>query len=297
MPDGCEERKVQIMKQKNIVITGANSGIGKAISLRLAREGVNVIMVCRDALRGQAAKDEIKEASGSSSIQLYIADLSSIESIKTLGNDLCSDFDKIDVLINNAGVISPKRQVTVDGLENQFAVNYIAPLVLSTLLKTKLALSDDGRIINVSSGAHKAGKLYLDDLQLKDNYRAFRAYGQSKLAVTMLTMLQAKVYKNLGISVNCFHPGAVGTSISVDRDTESRLRLMKWLSIFMLTPDEGAITAIHLALNKSLEHSTGGYYYKNKLAKTNQKVEDELLKQQLLKKTFDLLRPFGISEL
>lgn len=290
---------MQIMKQKNIVITGANSGIGKAISLRLAREGVNVIMVCRDALRGQAAKDEIKEASGSSSIQLYIADLSSIESIKTLGNDLCSDFDKIDVLINNAGVISPKRQVTVDGLENQFAVNYIAPLVLSTLLKTKLALSDDGRIINVSSGAHKAGKLYLDDLQLKDNYRAFRAYGQSKLAVTMLTMLQAKVYKkNLGISVNCFHPGAVGTSISVDRDTESRLRLMKWLSIFMLTPDEGAITAIHLALNKSLEHSTGGYYYKkNKLAKTNQKVEDELLKQQLLKKTFDLLRPFGISEL
>lgn len=285
------------MKRKNVIITGANSGIGKAIATILAREGANVIMVCRNEPKGRDALNEVKEVVGTSQIELMVADLSSIESMKSLSDKIHDQYETIDVLINNAGVMLTKREESVDGFEKQFAVNYIAPLVLSHLMKDLLIKSKDARIITVSSGAHKAGKIYLEDLQLKSGYSGFKAYGQSKLAVTILTALQAEAYDDIGITVNCFHPGVVATNISVDRESGARARLMKMLSIFFISPDDGAQTAIYLAKNKSARRINGAYFYKMKVAKPSKHVGDQQLKTALLIKTLELLEPYGIREL
>lgn len=285
------------MRQKNVLITGANSGIGKAAAINLAREGAHVIMVTRDQAKGSAAMEEIKLEAGTELVDLIICDLSSIESIKSLSKTVHERYDQLHVLINNAGVIIPERQVTVDGFELQWSVNYLAPFILTSLLKDLLAASKEGRVVTVSSGAHKIGKLNLEDLQLVEGYSAFKAYGQSKLAVTMLTMLQAKAYESLGITVNALHPGAVATNISVDRTTGARAKLMKMFAPFFLSPEDGAATAIYLAKNQSVKNTTGTYFYKNKPSRTSKYVHDKELQQQLLAKTLSQLVPFGIKSL
>jgi NAD(P)-dependent dehydrogenase (short-subunit alcohol dehydrogenase family) len=288
---------VMVMRQKNVLITGANSGIGKAAAINLAREGAHVIMVCRDAKKGNLAMEEVKLEAATELVDLLICDLSSIEAIKNLSKSVHERYEKLHVLINNAGVIVPERVITTDGFELQWAVNYLAPLILTSLLKDLLKNSGEGRVVTVSSGAHKIGRLNLDDLQLEKGYSAFKAYGQSKLAVTMLTMLQAKAYKPLGITVNALHPGAVATNISVDRNTGARTKLMKLFSVFFLSPDDGAATAIYLAKNQSVKEMTGTYFYKKKPSRTSKYVKDTELQQKLLAKTLSQLVPFGIGEL
>lgn len=284
------------MNQKVVFITGANSGIGKAIALRLSREGAHVIMVCRNPEKGEAARVAVARESGDHKVDLMIADLSSIEDTIRLANQVLDNYDGLDVLINNAGVILPNRKETVDGLETQFAVNYLAPFILSSLLKP-LLINRRGRIIHVSSGAHKIGKFNFLDLQLKRGYSAFKAYSQSKLALTMLTMMQAEAYKDSGVTVNCLHPGAVATNISVDRASGARVQLMKWLSLFFLSPEDGAETAIFLAKSHVVDNESGGYYYKSKQNKPSKLVYDNTLRQQLLKHTLEILNPFGITDL
>src|SRR5579883_2219059 len=229
------------MQGKICLITGATSGIGKATALGLARMGATVVMVGRDRARSEAVQSEIKARSGNSAVDLLIADLSSQASIRQLVRDFQQRYPQLHVLINNAGVYMLTRKETVDGLEMTFAVNYLAPFLLTNLLLDTLKASAPARIINVSSAAHEQGYLNLDDLQSRQGFPLMRAYGQSKLALLMLTYALARRLEGTGVTANALHPGFVATSIGqsgVPAFLRPLVRLI--LSIPGISPEEGA---------------------------------------------------------
>src|SRR5438034_1826783 len=175
------------MQGKICMVTGANSGIGKATALALAQMGATVVMVCRDRARGEQARSEITTKSRNNAVDLLQADLSSQQSIRQLVEHVQHHYPHLHVLINNAGAAFPGRRETVDGLEMTFAVNYLAPFLLTQLLLDMLTASAPARIVNVSSAAHKSGSIQLDDLQAEKLYRPMRTYPQAKLAVVLFT--------------------------------------------------------------------------------------------------------------
>src|SRR5260370_5366575 len=169
------------MQGKTCMVTGANSGIGKATALGLAQMGANVVMVARDRARGEVAQNEVKAKSGNNSVDLLVADLSSQQSIRQLVEDFKQHYKQLHVLINNAGVFMLTRRETVDGLEITFAVNYLAPFLLTNLLLHFPKTPPPALIVNISATPHENHTVKIDNLQAKKNYRPFRAYGQSKL--------------------------------------------------------------------------------------------------------------------
>ena len=175
------------MQGKVCIVTGANSGIGKATALGLAQRGATVVMVCRDQAKGEEAQNEIKEKSGNDAVDLMLADLTSQASIRQLAENIQQHYQQLHVLINNAGVVNLKRRETSDGFETMFAVNYLAPFLLTNLLLEKLKASAPARIVNVSSDSHESGYIKMDDLQSEKQYKFMQSYGQSKLAVVLFT--------------------------------------------------------------------------------------------------------------
>src|SRR5438874_12033919 len=172
---------------KICMVTGANSGIGKATALALAQMGATVVMVCRDRARGEQARSEITTTSRNTAVDLLLADLSSQQSIRQLVETFQHHYPHLHVLINNAGAAFPGRREAVDGLELTFAVNFLAPFLLTNLLLDMLKASAPARIVNVSSGSHEAGYIKLDNLQSKNPYRSMKVYGQAKLALVLFT--------------------------------------------------------------------------------------------------------------
>src|SRR5712691_11824201 len=168
------------MQGKICLVTGANSGIGKATALALAQMGATVVMLCRDRARGEQARSEITTQSRNNAVDLLLADLSSQQSIRQLVENFQQRYTRLHVLINNAGAAFPgRRRESVDGLEMTFAVNYLAPFLLTNVLLDMLTASAPARIVNVSSHSHEAGYIQLDDLQEVKRYRPMRVYGQS----------------------------------------------------------------------------------------------------------------------
>lgn len=256
------------MAIKRVVVTGANSGMGKAIAVEMAKRGYEVIMLCRDEKRGHAALREVKKLSGSTSVSLELCDLASFESILRCTKRLSEKYEWIDCMINNAGVILTKRYETEDGFEMQIGVNHFGHFLLTKELLPLIKNASEGRIVVVSSGAHKVGKIHFDDLQLTKGYHAFKAYAQSKLANLLYVKAMAEVLKGTGITINALHPGAVGTNMGVNRETGFGKGIMSVLSKFFLSPEEGAQTSVYLAVSPDVKGLSGGYYYKQKLAKT-----------------------------
>ena len=199
------------MQGKICMVTGANSGIGKATALALAQMGATVVMVCRDRARGEEARSEITTKSRNNAVDLLQADLSSQQSIRQLVENFQHHYTHLHVLINNAGAAFPGRRETVDGLEMTFAVNYLAPFLLTNLLLDVLKASVPARIVNVSSNSHEAGYIEMDDLQEEKHYRSMRVYGQAKLALVLSTYELARRLQGTGVTVNCLHPGFVAT--------------------------------------------------------------------------------------
>src|SRR6266571_796457 len=198
------------MQGKICMVTGANSGIGKATALALAQMGATVVMVCRDRARGEEARSEITTKSRKNAVDLLQADLSSQQSIRQLVEHFKHRYTQLHVLINNAGAAFTGRRETVDGLEMTFAVNYLAPFLLTNLLLDVLKASAPARIVNVSSNSHEAGYIQMDDLQA-EHYRSMRVYGQAKLAVVLFTYELARRLQGTGVTDNCLHPGFVAT--------------------------------------------------------------------------------------
>jgi NAD(P)-dependent dehydrogenase (short-subunit alcohol dehydrogenase family) len=200
------------MQGKICLVTGANSGIGKATVMGLARQGATVIMVSRNAAKGEAARDELRAKSGNSAIDLLLADLSSQQSIRQLAENFKQRYTQLHVLINNAGGYYMKRQESPDGLEMTLAVNYLAPFLLTNLLLDTLKASAPARIINVSSTAQASNFIDMDDLQATKHYSGGRAYGQSKLAEVLFTYELARRLQGTGVTANCLHPGFVASN-------------------------------------------------------------------------------------
>jgi len=251
------------MQGKICLVTGANSGIGKATALALAQMGATVVMVCRDRARGEEARSEITTTSRNSAVDLLLADLSSQQSIRQLVENFQHHYTHLHVLINNAGAAFPgRRRETVDGLEMTFAVNYLAPFLLTNLLLDVLTASTPARIVNVSSAAHQSGSMQLDDLQAEKRYRPMHTYPQAKLAVVLFTYELARRLQGMGVTVNCLHPGFVATNFAQSDGGPAVRLLVKVLGSFGASPQEGAQTSIYLASSPEVEGVTGKYFVK-----------------------------------
>src|SRR5579863_10050278 len=253
------------MQGKICMVTGANSGIGKATALALAQMGATVVMVCRDRARGEEAKSEITTKSRNNAVDLLQADLSSQRSIRQLVENFQHHYTQLHVLINNAGAGAAftGRRETVDGLEMTFAVNYLAPFLLTNLLLDVLKTSAPARIVNVSSNSHKAGYIQMDDLQEEQHYRSMRVYGQAKLAVVLFTYELARRLQGTGVTANCLHPGFVATQFGQSGAGPVFRLLVKVIGSFGTSPQEGAKTSIYLASSPEVEGVTDKYFVKS----------------------------------
>lgn len=264
------------MHGKVCVVTGANSGIGKATAQGLAAAGATVLMVCRDRARGAAAQQEIIAATGNTAVELWQADLASLADVRRLAGELLAAHPAIHVLINNAGVMADKRQLSADGFELQFAVNHLAPFLLTRLLEPALVAGAPSRVVNVSSRVHTMGSIDFDDLQSARKYRMFPSYGQSKLACVMATFDLAERWQPLGITVNCLHPGVIDTNLG---------GMPGFIKKLLPKADKGARTSLYLATAPEAADTTGRYFSACKEAKVSPKALDRDVRRRLWAET------------
>jgi len=269
------------MQDKICLVTGANSGVGKATALGLARMGATVVMVCRNQAKGEEAQKEVQAQSGNSDVHLLLADLSSQQSIRKLVAQFQQQFSQLHVLINNAGTTLLSRRETVDGLEKTFAVNYLAPFLLTNLLLDTLKASAPARIVNVSSDSHEAGYINMDDLQSKNDYSFMKVYGQSKLALVLFTYELARRLEGTGVTVNALHPGFVATNIGQSDVGPFARVIAKAMMLFGTSPEKGAATSLYLASSPDVANVTGKYFEKSKLHPSAPISHDEALQHRL----------------
>ncbi|NQX67894.1 SDR family oxidoreductase [Paenibacillus alba] len=263
------------MHHPTVIVTGANSGMGLATTVALARKGAHVIMLCRSKQRGELALAEARQQSGSDRIELMLCDLGSLASIRAFAEDFLAKHQVLDVLVNNAGVVTVKRQTTSDGFEAMTGVNHLGHFLLTNLLLEAIVRAQQGRIVNVSSGAHKIGRFDFDNPYLMRGFSVWRGYAQSKIANIWFTRELAKRLAGTTATVNALHPGAVGTNIGVDRDTGFGKFVHRLLRPFFLTPAQGAETAIYLSTSPDVQTISGEYWYKKKIAPISERAQDE----------------------
>jgi retinol dehydrogenase 12 len=249
------------MRHKTCLVTGASSGIGFVSARELARLGANVVLVCRDGSRGEHALNRIKDETRNSNVELMLADFSSQQEIRRLARRFLESRRPLHVLLNNAGVVMMRRALTPDGIEATFAVNHLAPFLLTNLLMERLVESAPARIVNVASDAHRLRgvRMRFDDLESAQRYRAMRAYGQSKLANILFTRALATRLADTRVTVNSLHPGMVATRLGSNNGWIAQA-LLVLLRPFSLTPEQGAQTSLYLCTSPEVECETGKYY-------------------------------------
>src|SRR5438132_7155965 len=268
------------MKNKVGMITGAAFCIGKVAILAVGTMGATVVMVARNSERGEAARAEIIRESQNNSVDLLLADLSSLESVRQLAIEFQKKYSKLHVLINNAGLFNQRRHVTTDGYENTFATNYLAPFLLTNLQLPMLKASAPSQIINVSSVGHYNGHINFDDLNLEKEYGGWKAYGQSKLALVLFTHELAKKLQGTGVTVNAVHPGTVATNIW-SRPLGPVGFIMALPKLFMTSPEKGAETIVYLASSPDAKSLNGEYLEKLKTKKSSDESYNEDIAQRL----------------
>ncbi|MGD0329575.1 MAG: SDR family NAD(P)-dependent oxidoreductase [Nitrososphaeria archaeon] len=251
------------------IITGGTSGIGKATALGLAKLNATLVIVGKDKKRGESALEDIRSKSGNKNVNLMLADFSSQQSIRQLAQDFKSNYKRLDVLVNNVGVFMLRRSLTVDGIEKTFAVNHLAPFLLTNLLLDLLKSSAPSRIVNVASASHYGAKIHFEDVLGERRYIVgLRAYGQSKLANVLFTYELASRLKSTGVTVNCLHPGFVRTSLG--RDNGPLFPFFKITGIFASKPEKGALTVVYLASSPEVSGVTGKYFTKRKQVRSSE---------------------------
>jgi NAD(P)-dependent dehydrogenase (short-subunit alcohol dehydrogenase family) len=277
------------MKGKTCLITGGNSGIGKATALGLAKLGTTVVIVSRDKDKGEAALLEIRTRSGNKDIDAMVADLSSQDSVRELAHDFKARYKKLHVLINNAGIFLPKRVPTVDGLETTFATNHLGHFLLTNLVLDVLKASAPSRIVNVTSAAHYRTEMNFEDLQGEKKYSGYHAYGQSKLANVLFTYHLAKQLEGSRVTVNCLHPGLVRTGFG--RDQRGLMSIAYQIGgPFMISSDKAARAVIYLSTSPELERVTGKYYSRGKEKRSSTKSYDAASAERLWKVSAELTK-------
>lgn len=261
------------MSGKTCMVTGANSGIGKETALALAEMGADVVLLCRDRGRGEAAMADIAKQ-GDGTTDLLLADLGSQQQVRSVAAEFLALSRPLHVLINNAGVTLNKREETEDGIEATFAINHLGPFLLTELLLDRLKESAPSRIITVSSVAHKMANIDFDDINSTKRYGGMRVYGKSKLANILFTRELARRLEGTGVTANAAHPGAVASNFG--RNNPGLMRTMiKAIAPMMRTPAKGAQTSIYLATSPNVEGVTGKYFFNNKEKSPNSAATNE----------------------
>lgn len=261
------------MAGRLVLITGSTAGIGKRAAAQLAKAGAHVIIQGRDAAKAERVANELKEATGNAKIDFLVADLSSMQAVRGLAAEVKQKYGKLDVLLNNAGALQTKREVTVDGYERTFATNHLAHFLLANLLIPELKKGVKPRIVNVSSEAHRSGPLNFDDLMAEKSFRGFLQYGRSKLANILFTRELARRVKDDGITVNCLHPGFVASEFLSKGGIWSLIKPVAYL--FAIDEEQGAKCSIYLASSPDVEGVTGKYFYKCKEKRPRSFAEDD----------------------
>jgi len=260
-----------VMTGKSVLVTGGTGGIGRATAIGLVALGARVGITGRDPARTEAAAAGIRAMPGSPAVNAFAADLSVQAGVRRLAAQVLDTYPRLDVLVNNAGGFWAHRHVTANGLEHTFALNHLAPFLLTNLLLDRLTASAPARIVTVSSGAHAKGRIDFDDLQGERDYSGQRAYSQSKLANVMFTYELARRLDGTGVTATVLHPGVVRTSFGAE-DQAAYLAVMIGVArLFMKTPAQGAATPIYLASSPEVEGITGRYFV-NRKPKTSSKA-------------------------
>jgi retinol dehydrogenase 14 len=250
---------------KVVMVTGANSGMGKEISLGLARLGATLVMVSRDRQRGETARAEVQQQTGNGAVELLVADLSSQQSIRQLVKDFEAGHDRLHVLVNNAGMTSATRSETADGLETVFATNHLGPFLLTNLLLPVLKASAPARIVTVSSGAQAMGKIDFEDLQSARSYGEIRVYNSSKVANILFTYELARRIKGTGVTANAVEPGFIKTNLKVPFPF-SVFSFMRGRAV------DGARPSIFLASSLEVEGVSGAFFSNRGVAIKSSKI-------------------------
>lgn len=268
------------MDGKTVLVTGASRGIGKETALSLAKLGARVVMVCRESLEAHEAYNTIAKANGKDHVDLMIADLSSMQSIRKVATEFKKKYSNLHVLINNAGAYSSKLRITQDGYELTFATNHLAPFLLSELLLDISRASAPARIINVSSTMHKGAKVDFDNLKGEKRYSGYNAYSVSKLFNILFTYELARRLEQSGVTANCLHPGSVNTGITRGGNLFIRIGA-KLIIPTMISPAKGAQTSIYLASSPEVAGVTGRYFVDCKPVQSSPVSNDEALAKRV----------------
>jgi NAD(P)-dependent dehydrogenase (short-subunit alcohol dehydrogenase family) len=273
---------VTTLEDKVCVVTGGTDGIGKAAAYGLALQGATLLVHGRDRDKGVRAVAELKARSGNPSIEFVQADFASLAAVRRLAAEIVQRAPRVDVLVNNAGGVFARRTLSEDGYELTFAVNHLAPFLLTHLLLDTLKVGTPARIVTTSSEAHRRAKIALDDLQSARRYSPMGVYGSSKLANILFTRVLAKRLEGTAVTATCLHPGFVKTSFGRGFDVSPLLgQLFALISRFARTPEKGAETVIYLAASQEVQGASGGYYFDCRLKTPSAAAQDDAVAERL----------------
>jgi len=277
------------MAGKTVRITGGTGGIGMATAIGLASMGARVGITGRDRARAEAAAASIVRESGNPAVDVFVADLSSQAEVRRLAAEVRVAYPRLDVLINNVGGFWAHRHVTADGLEHTFALNHLAPFLLTDLLLERLSASAPSRIVTVSSGAQSMGKIDFDDLMGERTYSGQRAYNQSKLANVMFTYELSRRLQGIGVTATVLHPGVTSTGFGGEDMTHGWGPLIAVLRPFMRSPRRGAETSVYLASSADVEGVSGRYFADRKTRDSNKGSYDTATTARLWRLSAELV--------
>ena len=263
------------MEGKTVLVTGGTGGIGKASAMALASMGARVGITGRDGVRADRAAAEIRRRSPKATVDVFVADMSSQADVRALADQVLAAYPRIDVLLNNVGGFWSHRHVTADGLERTFALNHLAPFLLTSLLLGRLIASAPSRVVTVSSAAQGMGKIDFDDLMGEGTYSGQRSYNQSKLANVLFTYELARRLAGTGVTATALHPGMTNTSFSAEDPSRMFAPLVAVMRPFMRSPDKGAETPVYLASSDEVAGVTGRYFT-NRRARESSKASYDI---------------------
>lgn len=266
---------------KLVLVTGATDGIGKATALQLASLGARVIIHGRSSERAKAVREQIERETGNNKLGVAVADFSSLQEVRRLASELRTVHSELRVLINNAGIFSQRYALSHDGFEETFAINYLAPFLLTNLLVDRFMSNAPSRIVNVTSTLHRGASLNLNADE--DTYDGHAAYGTSKLALALYSVELAERLRGRGVTVNCLHPGGVNTKL-----------LRAGFGAYGISPESGAEVPVRVASGAEFEQITGKYFDRTGEARPDPRVEDKALRKELWDYTERVLSGVGV---
>jgi retinol dehydrogenase 14 len=277
------------MHGKTVLITGGTGGIGRAAAVGLAAMGARVAITGRDRTRAEQAATAIKAESGNPAVDVFVADLSSQAEVRRMAGEVLVAYPRLDVLLNNVGGFWAHRHVTADGLEHTFALNHLAPFLLTNLLLERLTTSGAARVVTVSSGAHSMGRIDFDDLMGEQDYSGQRAYNQSKLANVMFTYELARRLEGTGVTATVLHPGMTNTAFSAEDPSHMMAPIVFVVRPFLRSPRKGADTAVYLAGSPKVEGVSGRYFVNRKTKESAKSSHDTATTARLWRVSAELV--------